>query len=83
MTLPGNRGSLSPPRGGVEAMAMFDTLIRNPERLSADATGVRSVWVKRPEIVSDDAHTGELPGTLLKSGRDTRSVEIPSAPAAG
>jgi N-acyl-D-aspartate/D-glutamate deacylase len=45
-------------------------------RLYADATGVDHVFVNGVQIVKDGAHTGALPGTVLKSGRDTRTVPI-------
>jgi N-acyl-D-aspartate/D-glutamate deacylase len=45
-------------------------------RLYADAKGVDHVFVNGTQIVKDGAHTGALPGTVLKSGRDTRTVPI-------
>ena len=44
------------------------------ERLYAEATGYRHVFVNGHEIVRDDTLTGELGGTLLRSGRDTETV---------
>jgi hypothetical protein len=39
---------------------------------------VHSVLVNGRMIVTDGATTGDLPGTVLRSGRDTRTVPVPA-----
>jgi N-acyl-D-aspartate/D-glutamate deacylase len=48
----------------------------NQFRVYADAEGVDHVFVNGVQIVSNGEHTGKLPGTVLKSGRDTKTVPL-------
>ncbi|WP_128802213.1 MULTISPECIES: D-aminoacylase [unclassified Streptomyces] len=43
-------------------------------RLDAKAIGVRAVWVNGTEAIRDDVVSGAVPGRVLRSGRDTRTV---------
>ncbi len=79
------RGRIAP--GWHADLVMFDpaTIDHGPERtrydlpsgaprLVADAYGISSVLVGGVEVCRDGAATGALPGTVLRSGRDTRTV---------
>lgn len=43
-------------------------------RLDSEATGITGVWVNGVETLRDDTVTGAIPGTVLRSGRDTETV---------
>ncbi len=79
------RGRITP--GWHADLVLFDpgTVDHGPERtrydlpagaprLVADARGVTSVLVGGVEVCRDGAATGALPGTVLRSGRDTETV---------
>ena len=79
------RGRITP--GWHADLVMFDpaTIDHGPERtrydlpsgaprLVADAYGITSVLVGGVEVCRDGAATGALPGTVLRSGRDTETV---------
>jgi N-acyl-D-aspartate/D-glutamate deacylase len=46
-------------------------------RLFAASRGVRHVFVGGREVVADDKMTGDLGGTVLRSGVDTETVTVP------
>ncbi len=43
-------------------------------RLDSKAIGVTAVWVNGVEVIREDIVTGAVPGRVLRSGRDTRTV---------
>lgn len=45
-------------------------------RLYADAVGVGHVFVNGVEIVRHGRHTGQLPGKVLRSGKDTKTTPM-------
>jgi N-acyl-D-aspartate/D-glutamate deacylase len=45
-------------------------------RIYADAIGVDHVFVNGTQIVSNGEHTGALPGSVIRSGKDTRTVAL-------
>jgi N-acyl-D-aspartate/D-glutamate deacylase len=60
---------------GSEPATLVHDLPGGSPRLIADAVGVVRVLVNGIETIADGKPTGNLPGTLLKSGRDTATVD--------
>jgi N-acyl-D-aspartate/D-glutamate deacylase len=57
---------------------LVDDLPGGTSRLFAEAIGVQRVIVNGATIVHDGKDTGARPGTVLRSGRDTKTVPIPA-----
>jgi N-acyl-D-aspartate/D-glutamate deacylase len=65
---------LDPETVGAEHATLVEDLPGGTARLTAEAVGVRHVFVNGVETVRDNRATGVLPGIVLRSGRDTETV---------
>ncbi len=73
----GNRADMvlfDPESIGASHATMVNDLPGGTSRLVASANGLHAVWVNGTRVFQDGASTGSTPGTLLRSGRDTRTV---------
>ena len=76
---PGKRADLvvlDPKHVATGEIETADDLPGNSSRLVAGSSGIQRVFVNGRAIVRDGVATGERPGTLLRSGRDTETVPI-------
>ncbi|HET6810578.1 MAG TPA: amidohydrolase family protein [Acidimicrobiales bacterium] len=70
-----------PERVGPGPERTVDDLPGGAARLYAGATGVEHVLVTGTGVVEGGRLTGECPGVLLRSGRDTETVTVPGRPS--
>ena len=61
---------------GAGEVRTADDLPGGSSRLVADSKGIRRVFVNGRLTVLDGVATGEQPGTLLRSGKDTKTVAL-------
>lgn len=65
---------------GANDVTLVDDLPGGTSRLHSESLGVERVYVSGRAIVQEGAPTGDLPGTVLRSGRDTHTVPVPAGP---
>ncbi|MEV6664750.1 N-acyl-D-amino-acid deacylase family protein [Streptomyces nigra] len=63
-----------PERVAAGTATLVHDLPGDSPRLDSKALGVHAVWVNGVEAIRDDTVTGSVPGRVLRSGRDTRTV---------
>jgi N-acyl-D-aspartate/D-glutamate deacylase len=63
---------------GAGDIELLTDLPGNSSRLYADARGIEAVFVNGVRTVASGVSTGDLPGTILRSGTDTRTNPIPA-----
>lgn len=63
-----------PERIDAGAATLVHDLPGDSPRLDSEAVGIVGVWVNGVETIRDDKVTGAVPGTVLRSGRDTETV---------
>ncbi|HSO95594.1 MAG TPA: amidohydrolase family protein [Acidimicrobiia bacterium] len=71
---------LDPATVGATDASLVDDLPGNSARLFAGAVGIERVLVNGRTIVADGRTTGDTPGVILRSGRDTATVPVPAGP---
>jgi N-acyl-D-aspartate/D-glutamate deacylase len=67
---------LDPDRVGSGPVTLVHDLPGGGERLHAGSVGITHVLVAGQEVVRDGDVTGERPGRVLRSGRDTETVHL-------
>jgi N-acyl-D-aspartate/D-glutamate deacylase len=69
---------LDPSTVGAKDASLVNDLPGHAARLFADAVGIERVLVNGRTIVADGKTTGDTPGVVLRSGRDTATVPVPA-----
>jgi N-acyl-D-aspartate/D-glutamate deacylase len=69
---------LDPATVGAGEFHMHNDLPGNSPRLYADAFGIERVYVNGTCTVVDGTPTGNLPGSVIRSGTDTETTGIPA-----
>ncbi len=67
---------MNPETVGSGPVYMRDDLPCNEQRVYADAFGIDHVFVNGVQTIDNGKHTEALPGTVLRSGRDTRTPSL-------
>ena len=76
-------GVFDPDRIGPTRVTMRDDLPAGASRIWCQGVGIEHVYVNGVEVVRSDTLTGNLGGTVLRSGRDTVTVTPRHFPSAG
>jgi N-acyl-D-aspartate/D-glutamate deacylase len=69
---------LDPSKVGATDASLVNDLPGRTARLFAGAVGIERVLVNGRTIVADGRTTGDTPGLVLRSGRDTATVPVPA-----
>ena len=67
---------LDPETVGCGPITMKYDLPENEPRVYAQANGIEHVFVNGLQIIENGAHTGLMPGTVLRSGKDTYTPSL-------
>jgi N-acyl-D-aspartate/D-glutamate deacylase len=71
---------LDPETVGAGDATLVDDLPGGTARLFAPAVGIERVLVNGRTVAAGGTTTGDTPGEVLRSGRDTRTVPVPAGP---